>query len=162
MRRCVRGTGLLSCRRRTSDRGAAAVEFALILFPLMLIVFGIINYGDLLSVRQSVSQAASEGARAAAVEIDPAQRGSAAAAARDAALKAQGQTCNAGCQVVVDDCADATGLAKGALPSGTSNSAADPVDCVWVKVEIDYHGLIPGFGPVLPDKLRYTAVARVS
>ncbi|MBM0124875.1 TadE/TadG family type IV pilus assembly protein [Pimelobacter simplex] len=150
-------------RRRATDRGAAAVEFALILFPLMLIVFGIVNYGDMLSVRQSVSQAASEGARAAAVEIDPAQRTTAAESARSAALNAQGQTCNSACEVVVDDCADATTLAKGALPAGgTSNSAADPIDCVWVKVEIDYDGLIPGFGPVLPDTLRYTAVARVS
>lgn len=161
MRRCGGKGGVLR-RRRATDRGAAAVEFALILFPLMLIVFGIINYGDMLSVRQSVSQAASEGARAAAVEIDPAQRTGAAESARNAALKAQGQACNANCKVVVDDCADATSLAKGALPSGTSNSAADPIDCVWVKVEIHYDGLIPGFGPVLPDTLRYTAVARVS
>lgn len=157
MGRCVLWTGVSS----RPERGAAAVEFALILPILMLIVMGIINYGDMLSVRQSVSQAASEGARAAAVEIDATKRDTAAASARDAALKAQKQACNANCKVVVDDCADATGLASGALPPGT-NSAADTVDCVWVKVEIDYRGLVPGFGVVLPDKLRYTAVARVS
>jgi Flp pilus assembly protein TadG len=49
------------------DRGAASVEFALIVIPLLVIVFGIISYGYLLTFRQAISMAAAEGVRAAAV-----------------------------------------------------------------------------------------------
>lgn len=54
-------------RLRGRDEGSAAVEFALVLWPLLLIFFGIVNYGfwfnDSLSVRQGVR----EGARKAVV-----------------------------------------------------------------------------------------------
>jgi len=129
------------------DRGAAAVEFALILPVLMIIVVGIVNYGDMLGVRQSVSQAASEGARAAAVTpgADP-DKVDAARAAVEAALSAQQQACTAtGCTVTIAPCA------------GESTR-----QCATVKVEISYDALIPGFDLVLPDTLSYTAVARVS
>jgi Flp pilus assembly protein TadG len=53
--------------RPSRDRGAAMVEFALILPIFVALVFGIISYGYMLSYRQAVSQAASEGARAAAI-----------------------------------------------------------------------------------------------
>lgn len=136
-------------RRRRDARGAAAVEFALILPVLMLIVFGIINYGDMLSVRQSVSQAASEGARAAAVDPggDAAKIASGEKAVA-AALAAQKQSC------VTQSCAGVVTIAP-CDGEGTK-------DCATVKVEIAYDGLIPGFGLVLPEKLTYTAVARVS
>lgn len=57
--------------RRTAsreERGAAAVEFALILPILVVLVFGIIAFGYMLSFRQALSQAAAEGGRAAAVK----------------------------------------------------------------------------------------------
>jgi Flp pilus assembly protein TadG len=141
MGRCV-----LRRRRATrpDTRGAAAVEFALILPVLMLIVVGIINYGDMLSVRQSVSQAASEGARAAAVTTDS-DKAAAGRKAVDDALAAQGQKCTAACSVTVAAC---------------SNEATK--QCATVKVVIAYKGLIPGFGLILPNTLSYTAVARVS
>jgi Flp pilus assembly protein TadG len=53
--------GPLSGRRR--DRGAAAVEFALILPLLMLLVFGIIDFGRALNAQITLTQAAREGAR---------------------------------------------------------------------------------------------------
>lgn len=52
---------------RRQERGAAAVEFAIVVPLLLLLLFGIISYGMMLSFRQSLSQAAAEGARAAAV-----------------------------------------------------------------------------------------------
>jgi Flp pilus assembly protein TadG len=50
-----------------SDRGAAAVEMAIVLPLLLLVVFGIIDYGRLLNERILVTSAAREGARLAAV-----------------------------------------------------------------------------------------------
>jgi Flp pilus assembly protein TadG len=46
-----------------SDRGAAAVEFALVLIPLLMIVFGIISFGITFSDSLSLENAAREAAR---------------------------------------------------------------------------------------------------
>ncbi|MBS4751335.1 pilus assembly protein [Nocardioides sp. zg-ZUI104] len=133
--------------RARRERGAAAVEFALIVPVLMLLVFGIINYGHMLSVRQSVSQAAAEGARAAAVEPgDAAKKTASATAAVADALGAHNQVCAPTvCSVTIDKC-----------PGEAAKQ------CATVKVEISYQALIPGFGAVLPERLKYTARARVS
>lgn len=50
------------------DRGAAAVEFALLLLPLTLLLLGIINAGYLFGQKLALNQAVREGARAAVVE----------------------------------------------------------------------------------------------
>ncbi|WP_435771163.1 TadE/TadG family type IV pilus assembly protein [Nocardioides sp. SYSU DS0651] len=132
---------------RPGERGAAAVEFALILPLLMVVVFGIINFGDMLSVRQSVSQAAAEGARAAAVHPGSnTEKIAAAEAAVADALDAHGEECVTG--------ADGCSVVIGACASGA--------ECATVEVVIDYETLIPGFGLVLPETLSYSAVARVS
>ena len=59
------------CRRarspRPRDRGAAAVEFALLLPLLLLLVFGIIDFGRALNAQITLTQAAREGARVAAL-----------------------------------------------------------------------------------------------
>jgi Flp pilus assembly protein TadG len=49
------------------DRGAAAIEFALVLPVLLLVVFGIIDFGRGLNAQITVSQAAREGARLVAL-----------------------------------------------------------------------------------------------
>ena len=49
------------------DRGSVAVEFALLLPMLLLIVFGIIDFGRALNAQITLTQAAREGARLAAV-----------------------------------------------------------------------------------------------
>jgi Flp pilus assembly protein TadG len=49
------------------DRGAVAVEFALLLPLLLLIVFGIIDFGRALNAQITLTQAAREGARFASV-----------------------------------------------------------------------------------------------
>ena len=49
------------------DRGAVAVEFALLLPVLLLIVFGIIDFGRMLNAQITLTQAAREGARLAAL-----------------------------------------------------------------------------------------------
>jgi Flp pilus assembly protein TadG len=57
-------------RRRLSgsrDRGAAAVEFAIMLPLLLLLVFGIIDFGRALNAQVTITQAAREGARLTAL-----------------------------------------------------------------------------------------------
>ncbi len=53
-------------RARTTDRGAAVVEFALLLPVLLLILFGLIDFGRALNAQITLTQAAREGARLAA------------------------------------------------------------------------------------------------
>src|SRR6059036_2141537 len=50
------------------ERGAAAVEFALVCLPLFLILFGIIDYGIWFSDSISSRQAVRDGARRGSVE----------------------------------------------------------------------------------------------
>ena len=52
---------------RTSDRGAAAVEMALVLPVLLFVVFGLIDFGRMLNTQLTLTEAAREGARAAAL-----------------------------------------------------------------------------------------------
>jgi len=56
----------------STPRGAAAVEFALILPLLLLLVFGIINYGALMYDQSVITNAAREGARWAAINASAA------------------------------------------------------------------------------------------
>ena len=132
--------------RRSDEDGAAAVEFALIMVPLLLIVFGIISYGFLLSFRQSVSQAAAEGARAAAVAPPTADR---QAIARRAIADVLGAECGSAyvtCTFPPQTCAP---------------------DCIGVTVTYAYTDdpskpVFPGSGVAIPDDLSYTAVSRIS
>jgi Flp pilus assembly protein TadG len=50
------------------DRGAAAVEMALLLPLLLLLIFGVIDFGRMLNAQITVTEAAREGARAAAIQ----------------------------------------------------------------------------------------------
>ncbi len=68
-------------RRLTRDRGAAAVEFALVVPILLLLVFGIAEFGRAYNIQTTLSGAAREGARTMALENDPGAASAAAVAA---------------------------------------------------------------------------------
>lgn len=53
--------------RGASDRGAVAVEFALLLPLLLIVIFGVIDFGRALNAQITITQAAREGARLAAL-----------------------------------------------------------------------------------------------
>lgn len=55
--------------RRRGDDGAAAVEFALISIPLLVLVLGIIQFGFIFYSQIMLSQAAREGARALSLNL---------------------------------------------------------------------------------------------
>lgn len=120
------------------------MEFALIVPILIMLVFGVLSYGLMLSFRQSISQSAAEGARAAAVAPATADRQAIAFEAIGAAMDA---TCNAGYLV----CTAATPAACGCMEvTVTYDYAADPSKPKLM------------FGFALPDRLSYTAVAEIS
>lgn len=141
-------------RLRRDDTGAAAVEFALVLPLLLLLVFGIISYGYMLSFRQALSQGAAEGARAAAVALVNEDKESLALQAANEAIGTyQNIKCNEGamvCSVTVDPC----------------NANGDPayanVTMTYAYKDEPLTPAFPGLGLTMPDKLSYTASAEVS
>ncbi len=145
--------------RMRDDRGAAVVETALCLcFVVLPLVFATMAYAYMLSFRQTVSQSAAEGARAAAVAppgASESERQTVAINAVSAALSSGvgGLTCtdpHVTCEVVrVDNCGDGSGN-----------------DCMRVTISYPYrdHSLlpsIPGLGFTLPSSITYSAVAEV-
>ena len=54
----------LQRRLHRRESGAAAVEFALVAIPLFFILYGLIAFGMMLALKQSITNAAAEGARA--------------------------------------------------------------------------------------------------
>jgi Flp pilus assembly protein TadG len=153
--------------RRRNERGAAAVEFALVSPLLILLVLGILSYGYMLSFRQALSQGAAEGARAAAVSPFPAavDRQQEGLDAVNEALGSYGVSC--------DGYAAGSHLRKDGADVGTcsvtvASCANDPTkDCVTAAIDYRYEDnpltpSFPGAGLALPENLRYDAVARTS
>lgn len=72
---------MMRFRGRRGDRGAAAVEFALVLPVLIILILGLIEFGRVFNVQISITNAAREAARSMAIDNDPAIARSAAIAA---------------------------------------------------------------------------------
>lgn len=142
-------------RRGRNERGVAAVEFALVLVPLLTLVFGLIAYGYMLSFRQAISQGAAEGARAAAIWHAPyadtqiGDRETAAVAAANEALNSYGVACGENgteCLVSFSDC-----------EGGAAKCAAVTISYPYADQPLIPLPLIP-----LPGSLQYTAETRAS
>jgi hypothetical protein len=84
-----------------AERGAAAVEFAIVLVVLLLIIFAIIDFGRLLFVSQSMKAASREGARTAAVTTTAGSVATAVANAGDSAVSLAGGTPPPYCRVLI-------------------------------------------------------------
>lgn len=140
-------------RRRHDQRGAALVEFAIASTVLLVLLFGIISYGYILSFKQGLTQAAAEGARAGAVGT-PTE----AVAAVTRAVGAYNRTCNTGgltCQ----------GNAPGEWPPVPYTCGTH--QCITIQVSYDWKNYplmpkFPGLGLLLPDTLRSISVSQVS
>ncbi|GAB4099291.1 TadE/TadG family type IV pilus assembly protein [Sinomonas halotolerans] len=70
----------MSVHHRRRERGAVAVEFALVLPLLLTLLFGIIEFGRIYNAQIVFSNAAREAARTMAIKDDPGQASSAAQA----------------------------------------------------------------------------------
>ena len=140
------------------------IEFALIAPLFIALVFAVISYGYMLSYRQAVSQAASEGARSVAVAPGGTSQAQLASRARDAV---NGSLGSYGVQ-----CAEGGVLTRGGSTVGSctittsASCGAGGSTCTTVVVDHAYrtNPLIPSFpglGITLPDRLRYSASMEV-
>lgn len=140
------------------DRGAALIEFALVAVLLMMFIYGIAAYGIMLSTKNSMTQAAAEGARSAlsvadlpALTLDT-RRTDQAKATVATRLASFGSKYQAG---------DTTATIAGC--SGPS----DTVKCITVTITYPWSTrpmipTAPGLGLVMPNTLRATAVVRLT
>ena len=140
-------------RRRHDERGAALVEFAIASSILLVLLFGIIEYGYVLSFKQGLTQAAAEGTRVGAVGGSSTSM----AAAVNKSVGAFNQTCNTGGLTCKND--------AGAWPPVATTCGS--YTCITIEVSYDWknHPLLPkfpGLGLILPDTLKSKSVARVS
>jgi Flp pilus assembly protein TadG len=136
--------------QQPDDRGAALVEFALVSVLLFTLVFGIISFGVVLSFKQTVTEAANEAARDAAVIQDdtsttPDER---IQAAQSAILNFEGwgRDCShpyMACDIEVHDCSSP---ADGDLSTPEINDSAVFPDCITVRLAYDYAA-----APIVPD-----------
>lgn len=146
-----------SPRRRKDDRGASAVEFALVVPFLLLIIFGIIAFGMMLSFRQTMSQAATEGARAGALSSGATStaRGTDATNAASSALgslKVGGTALSCGASYVTCTYAEAP----------CSNDATHTCSTLTVSYPYRAHPMLslPFVNLMMPSTLSYSATAR--
>lgn len=158
--------GTRTARGATGERGAVLVEFALVFGVLALFLSGIITFGLILASKQTITQAASEGARAAVTEpyteddlADPDDSGPvrAALAQAERSLGWIDRTC-----AVDDDAMDCEAtLFKCQIDP--SDPASPERDCLSITVRFDYASdpiipVMPFLGGALPDTISATAV----
>lgn len=143
--------------RRKNQSGAAAVEAALVLcFIVIPLVFAAIAYASMLTFRQTVSQSATEGARAAAV---------APAGLTDAELV---EAAKHAISSSMSTSAGGMKCAEEHLTCTVTPTSCDGKKCITVKVEYPYreHSLLPSIpllgDMTLPEMITYSATAEVN
>ena len=145
--------------KRRGETGAVFAEFAIAVPIILFLIFAMINYAAMLSFRQTLSQAAAEGARAAAVapfNTSTPTRYVRATNAVDEAFQGQNASCGDGWLTCTPQ------------PSASCTPGAE---CISVTLTYRYDDAVrtrhrgppvPNvFGLLLPAQLSYTASARV-
>lgn len=167
-REWTRGSALPGRTSRVRDeRGAAMVEFALVLPIFLALLFGIISYGWMLSYRQSISQAAAEGARVLAVAPQGASGlDERAGAAVNRSLASYGVSCEDGVMLHKGQAVGTCTIPVAGVPCPPPNPAPG-ADCATVTLSHSYrdHPLIPSFpglGITLPEELTFASTVEMN
>ena len=174
-----------TARRGADERGAAIVEFALVIPLFIFLLLGLIAFGLILALKQSVTQSAEEGARDAVgiflnssgTPATDEEKEQAAFVGAKRGLTWLGSKCCDG-----DSASTPTTPFAGATPGAPLTIAAEIVDCATpdgprapggecMRVRVDYPYKsdpliplpdgIPPFNFVVPDTVRSEAVVRV-
>lgn len=124
--------------RSTRDRGAAAVEFAIILPLLLILVAGIVDFGRLFYAEIIVSNAAREGVRMAAMGMEGSAQARVDAASPSLALVGA---------VVGEACSSTSGAAV-----GVSYRVTTTAPFTWL--------LLDAFAPIAAPQPEATASMR--
>ena len=146
--------------RRRDQRGAAAVEFAIVAIPFFLLLYGLVVFGMALAVKQSVTNAAAEGARSAVgYNTDEAAAEAKALGTALSRLDWLGDNIEAG---------DVT-VSWYNTTTSTCGAASPPSGQTWticVAIDVPYKArevvpLAPIISNVTPQHLRSTAIVQI-
>jgi Flp pilus assembly protein TadG len=135
--------------RQRDERGASAVEFSLVLLPLVLVLYGLISFGMMFALKQSMTNAAADAARSAIGATDPAVT----------ARNTVGDRLNwLGSKYAATD---------SPAPSIAACASAPGRDCITVTVRYPYKNkplvpLAPGLGFIIPSTITSTATVQIS
>ncbi|WP_344818852.1 TadE/TadG family type IV pilus assembly protein [Microbacterium soli] len=129
---------------RTNERGAAAVEFALVVPLLVLLLLGIIEFGWTFNQQVSLSNAARESARYYAVHLDD------GSGASEADIRAAATTAGESAAPTID-WSDSTFSISDDCSSTASDST--PSGSVTVTVRVATPNLTGMFSGILPEYL---------
>jgi len=145
--------------RKGTERGASLVEFALIAPLFILFIYAVAVFGIVLSTKNSITHAATEGARSALSVPDLPPDPTYAAAKTQAITTARNSlTATLGSHYHPSDVsANVAGC----------DSPADTHKCITVTIAYPWHSdpivpLAPGMGLATPDTIRATAVVRLN
>ena len=136
-----------SQRKSENRRGAALVEFALVVTIFFLFFFGILEYCRLVYVRQVVMNASREGARYAVVNLfDSTIVADTQAVVKTKMCGLDSQTTFYTCKVYLSDAS-----------GGSIGSAANATFGQYIAVQVDYD-----HKPMLPSFLKMNSTIRIT
>lgn len=139
--------------RRAAPRGAAAVEFAIVLPLLLVIVMGTVDWGHYFFTRETVVHAAREGARAGTL-VPPGDDPRADARAGAAAFLTSASL--DGASALARSCG--AGVAAPCIASGTTEAGG--VSSVFVEIHYPAGSLTGVLGPLVPAEATARAEMR--
>lgn len=132
-------------RRQARDRGAAAVEFALVVPLLIMLVFGIIDFGYLINRVSLVNNAARDAARVASLNGTSAE----VAATANKALNGMPGT------TVTVKCRKADGTPCGSYDANAESGGTAVVEITYV------HSMITPIAAVFADSIDVSRTAEM-
>lgn len=150
-------TPVAARRRLHGQRGAALLEFALVFGLFVFVLYALIAFGMVLALKQSMTNAASDGARAAVGAVPASGETLEAAQVRVARAKVDGALGWLGSnrQPNVD------------IPDPTYCTGSSGPKCITVTLTYPYKDKplvppAPGLGVFVPDSIKTAAVVQVT
>jgi Flp pilus assembly protein TadG len=150
------------CSRHRDERGAEMVEFAFVVVLLIMLLYGIVSYGLILSAQSTVTQAAADGARAGIVASTSPLATAEEQAGDDVTWMGKGACYEKDAPVPGSPTAAISCLAvPEACPSNINNQ------CIKVTVSYSYASdplfpILPGLNIITPSTISSTDVLQVS
>jgi Flp pilus assembly protein TadG len=150
------------CSRHRDERGAEMVEFAFVVVLLIMLLYGIVSYGLILSAQSTVTQAAADGARAGIVATTSVAGSAEQAAGDDVTWMGKGQCYEPDATPTGSSTAAISCVAvPEACPSNINNQ------CLKVTVSYSYASdplfpILPGLNIITPSTISSTDVLQVS
>jgi Flp pilus assembly protein TadG len=141
--------------RAKGEEGVALIEFSLVFALFVFILYALIAFGTALALKQSVTHAAAEGARAAVGVIDD------PSTTQDEREEKAKQEVQASLDWIGDKySADDVTASVDPCSVGSSES------CIFVKIDYPYKDKpivpsAPGLGVVMPDVMKSEAVVKI-